>query len=102
MAEAIPGANPAANPQENEEESTLYPPANLKLIPAWCIGVGIGESIAEDFLAEEPGLLEETGLTEQEFKDSLGGLYSTLMKDMFKIKDAFEDENEPDDQMKCF
>lgn len=83
---------------EGSEGCTIIPPTQMAQIPAWGVGMALGECIAEDLLANDAEMAkvaEEMG--EEKFVELQQNLMCEVMSCMGKATNFLEELDEDDD-----
>lgn len=85
--------------QAEEKYSLPNPPLKMSEIPAWGMGLGLGEKIAEGFKKSHPDLiaaLAKNDLTEADFTNLMKGLMVQVTKSMQGSTDALKEMDDDD------
>lgn len=95
------GQNTAGQKSE-KKGSFLGVPSGMSQVGGWAVGLSLGESIADDWLAEDPGLqsaLDKVGLDKDGFKELMQGMMCEVTKSLSDstkyLKEMDDDEDKP-------
>jgi hypothetical protein len=102
MAESVSSVQ-TANPQQAEEDkkpNLPTPPMKISELPAWGLGLSMGEVLAKGYLeshSEFRAALEAGGLTEEDFTKIMQNLMAAVTKSLAKSTDFLKEFDDDDD-----
>ena len=95
MVDAIAAAATAnAQGEEHDDTSHVMPPLKMSAVPAWAMGMALGETIANGMIESNPEFmagLEESGMDAEDLTNLMQGLMVEVTKTMGEATDFLKE-----------